>query len=213
MGMINTILGGTKYDIKVVRRKVRDSSRGEAFMDRAAVIIDEDSDEQQLKFKSDGKIVPKPSEQNITPLYEKKWYHKFLGGKKRNNFLEVVEDGDSGDFIEFNITEGSKSAERAEKDHIFKTHRNFLAKKTVDAWKVDDDNTQIWLAAYLSVLALITLGGMYMISSGIEESIVKGLESAAESGAGAGEDVTGSFIPVLTLGGLTKFKIQEMMRR
>lgn len=175
--MIDKILGES-YNLKAIRR---DKNLKTGKIDQATIIEDEDTQEKQIKFKSDGKTIPKPSDLSLTNVKYQGITHKILGGWKRTDMIEVVEDGDETKIVKITGEEENYSAETAEKEHLFATHRNFLAKKTVEAWNMDDDNTQMWLAAYLSVLALVTLGGMYMIVNGIESAVVEGVTQGIET--------------------------------
>lgn len=180
------------YDKKVIRRKIREG-QDKTILDEAKVIEEEDSEQKLIKFKSDGKEIPKPGDGNFEQLWYRKWWERLMFiPKKPRDFIEIKETDDEIEFIEFNINQDDDEIVRtSEKNHLFQTHRNILARKTVEAWS-GEDNTQLWLAAYLSVLALITLGGMYVLTTGVEEAIKEGLTQGLSSAGDAASSASGS---------------------
>lgn len=212
--MLGKLLGPS-YDKKVVRRR---PVKGDKW-DKAAEITDEDAgDEKQWKLKSDGETVPAPSQDKIGYLFYRKWYHKLLFMPEQKTEYAILDDrgGQDGEWKDLSkedtfLTGGGNS-------HIFQTHRNLQVQKYVDLYS-KDDNTQLWLAGYLTVLALVTIGAAYMIVNGVEQGVKAGAEAAVQgakagaSGASGGADsVPGTgMLPVIGLYG--RFKIKNLKNR
>lgn len=169
MGLKTKILGPS-YQIKILRRQLRNGQQDKVFMDRAAVVEDDESKEKQLKLKSDGKKIPKPSNLNFDQLQS-----TGLLSRGTEDFIEIEEDGDEISVIDFSYDkENGLKPERAEKEHIFQAHRNFLNKKTLEAWS-QEDNKEILILGLIVFTILVNLAGMYFIVNGLEQSVVDGI--------------------------------------
>lgn len=176
-----------KYNIYVWRRK----PNGVDYWDQATIIEDEDTQEDQLLFKSDGTKVPKPPEEKIGTMQYRSLMDKLTFKKKAYvDATEFIDYGDgNGDFVSIDNAD-SDSEEQAEmkasgNNRMFETHRNLMSQKYSELFS-EEDNTQLWLAGYLTVLALITIGSMWMLTNGMEESIAKGISQGIEAGIEAG---------------------------
>lgn len=170
MGLTDKILGPT-YNIKIIRRQLRSGRQDKTFEDLAAVVEDDESDQKQLKLKSDGKKIPKPSNLSFDQIQT---LGILRGGNK--DFIELEEDGDEVSFIDFSYDEdeGELQPERSEKEHIFQAHRNFMNKKTLEAWS-QDDNKEILILGLIVFTVLVNLAGQYFIVNGLEASVVDGI--------------------------------------
>lgn len=205
---------GAPFDKTVYR--IRDE-KGD-LKDKAALITDDTSQEKQVKFKSDGKVVPKPGDDKIGYMYYKKWYHSLLMmPEQRMEYFIFFDYGDGdGDFAE--IDENENRVKAAGNERMFQTHRDFVGKKTLEIFS-KDDNTEVWLAAYLSILVIINLAGMYVITQGVESGVASAVAKGIEAGIGAGSDAAGgSNIPgvgMILVGGralLNKVRKSESAR-
>lgn len=194
-------LFGAKYDKKVVRRR---GSKADLW-DEAAEIEDEETEAKQWKFKSDGAIVPAPDSSKIGYIFYRKWWHKLLFmPRQRKEFIEFREKGDGqGNWCEFE--EGSIKA--SDDEHVFQTHQNLMSKKYIEIFS-QEDKTELWLAAYLTVLVVINLAGMYIITQGVESgvasAVANGLEAGVSAGSGASETVPG--VGILAVAGRGKIR-------
>jgi len=167
MGLTDKVFGPS-YKVKTIRRQVRNGQQDNVIMDRAALVEDDITEEKQLKFKSDGKTIPKPSNLSFDNLQTKSWF----GGS--SDFLEIEEDGDQTSIINFNKKENRLTPERAEKEHIFQAHRNFLNKKTMEAWS-SEDNTEIYILATIALIVVVNLAGQYFIVNGLQQGVADGV--------------------------------------
>jgi len=153
--------------------------------DTAVEVIDEDTQEKQLKFKSDGLIVPKPGEDKIATTKQTSLIAK-LKGNKYSKTLKLIDYGDgSGDFVEIDFEEGK--AESSGDDRLFDTHRSLMSQKYSSLFE-DEDNTQLWIAAYLSILALATVGGMWFVTTGIEDTVAQAVSKGIEAGLSSAQN-------------------------
>jgi len=172
---------GAKYDKKVVRRR---GSKADIW-DDAAEIEDDETGEKKWKFKSDEKEIPSPDESKIGYLFYRKWWQKLLFmPKQRVEYIEYADKGSrDGTVLELKDDKLTSSND----EDVFETHRTIQVRKNVDLYSNDDDNTQMWLAAYLSILVLINLAGMYIITQGVQS----GVADAVASGINAGKSAAG----------------------
>lgn len=174
MGLIDKVFGNS-YKIKIIRRQVRGGNVHKVVEDRAALIEDEDTGEKKLKFKSDGKVVPKPSNLNFDSVKTS----GFLSSGS-TDMLEVEEDGDTVSVISFKNSRGDLVADTAEKEHLFQTHRNFMNKKTRESWS-DDDNTELIVMGTVILMLIIDLAGTYFIVNGMQDAIIEGISSGFQN--------------------------------
>ena len=170
MGLTDKVLGPS-YKIKIIRRQLRSGRQDKTFEDRAAVVEAEESDQKQLKLKSDGKTIPKPSNLSFDQIQTS----GFLSGGTKD-FIEIEEDGDKVSFIDFSYDkdEDELNPERSEKEHIFQAHRNFMNKQTLEAWS-QDDNKEILILGLIVFTILVNLAGQYFIINGLEQSVIDGI--------------------------------------
>lgn len=173
---------GKSYDIYVERL----NATGTDSWDKAAEIEDEDTEEKKLRLKSDGTEIPKPGTDKIGKMRYDKWYHKIFGGQNYVDKLTLIDYGDGkGDFVDVEHDEGRVKASGS--DRMFETHRSLMSQMYSNLF-TEEDNTQLWLAGYLTVLALITIGAMYFVTSGIESTVADAVEKGIQAGLqGAGE--------------------------
>lgn len=147
--------------------------------DKATEIEDDDTGEKQLKLKSDGTIVPKPGADKISTTKTDSLLAKLKGDKYRKQ-IKLIDYGDgSGDFVDVDVDEGKVKASGDER--MFETHRNLMQKKISRLFE-EEDNTQVWLAAYLTVLALLTVGAMFFVTQGIEDTVAQAVQQGIEAG-------------------------------
>lgn len=184
MGLKSFILGNS-YDIRCIRRKIRNNGNKNS-IDFARTYTDEDMGSKMLEFKSDGAKTTVPEDANFDQLWYRKWYHKLMFmPEQRTDFFEYVErdkDDDDlldGDFVSFNYENGD--AEEAGMDRMFNTHRDFMTKKILEVFE-EDDNHNLVIAGYLTALAFITLGAMYVIVTGVKDSIASSVEAGISTG-------------------------------
>lgn len=157
--------------------------------DTATEVEDEDTEEKKLKFKSDGVTVPKPGDDKIATKKTDKFIAK-LKGKKYFKELKFIDYGDgSGDFVEIDYDKGKLSASGDER--MFDTHRSLMSQKYSQLFE-EEDNTQLWIAAYLSVLAFVTIGAMWFLTTGIEDTVAQAVQKGIEAGLSAGKTTAGS---------------------
>lgn len=167
----------------------RIKANGPNIKDTAVEIEDEDTGEKQLKMKSDGVIIPKPGEDKIDTTQQTSLWKK-LQGKKYVKTLKLIDYGDgSGDFVDIDFDKGK--AESSGNDRMFDTHRSLVAQKVSRLFS-EDDNTQVWLAAYLTVLAVITIGAMYFVTTGMEDTVAKAVQEGIRAGLEAGQTTQGA---------------------
>jgi len=185
MGLKQTILG-TSYDIKVERIK----PSGPDVTDKAAIKTDDITEEQKLVFKSDGLELPKPGDDKIKTRKQNKWYHNLMGGDNYVKAVKFIDYGDgTGDFVDIDFDKGL--AKESGNSRMFETHRNLMSKKYAELFS-EDDNTQVWLAAYLTVLALVTIGAMYFVTTGIEKTVADAVGQGIQAGLSASENAQGA---------------------
>jgi len=210
MGIKSTILGHS-YDIRCIRRKIRNNGNKNS-IDYARVYTDEDMGTKMLEFKSDGAKTTVPEDANFDQLWYRKWYHKLVFmPEQRTDFFEYVErdkDDDDildGDFITFNYEDGD--AEEAGMDRMFNTHRDFMTKKILEVFE-EDDNMDMMILGYLTGLAFITVAAVYLIQNGAESALANAVREGIAQGLQTAEgtqDLTGgtsqNFIPVMGLMG------------
>lgn len=154
--------------------------------DKATEIQDEDTEEKQLKFKSDGLKIPKPGADKINTTKRNNLWAK-LGGNKYVKEIKFIDYGDgSGDFVEVDMDE--EKVQASGDNRMFDTHRSLMQKKISRLFE-EEDNTQLWIAAYLTVLALITVGAMFFVTQGIEDTVARAVESGIQAGLEAGGQV------------------------
>lgn len=179
MSLLDKIFGES-YGIKIIRRQVRNGRQDNVIEDRAAVVEDDDTKEKQLKLKSDGKKIPKPSN-----LY----FDRIQGSgllSTSSDFIEIEEDGDDVSFVDFQVSSnddedgGSLNPERSEKEHIFQAHRDFMNKKTLEVWN-SASNQEIYILATILMIVVIQLAGQYFIVNGLQSGIVEGVANALSS--------------------------------
>lgn len=176
---------GKNYDIKVERLK----PRGADYWDKAAEIENEKTGEKMLRMKSDGAEIPKPGADKIGQMQMDKWYHKIFGGQNYVDKVTLIDYGDGkADFVSVDHDQGTVEASGS--DRMFETHRNLMSQLYSNLF-TEEDNTQLWLAGYLTVLALITIGAMYFVTSGIESTVADAVEKGIQAGLqGASEAQT-----------------------
>jgi len=180
MGLKQKIIGN-KYDIRVARRKIKQSGEPSIRWDKAAEIEDDKTGEKKLKFKTDGVQVPKPSESKIDTLIYKKWYHALtFQPEQRTKFLEYIDYGDGdGDFVEFEYD--TAKAQASDKTRIFETSRTLTGKKILEVFS-EKDNKELYLLATMGIMVVISLGGMYVIVSGVKGSITSSVQAGITNG-------------------------------
>jgi len=185
MSLTETILGKS-YDIKVEQIK----PRGADYWDKAAEIEKDESGEKMLQMKSDGVKVPKPGPDKIGSMRYDKWIHKIFGGQNYVDKVTLIDYGDGqADFVTVDHEEGT--LERSGSDRMFETHRNLMSQMYSNLF-TEEDNTQLWLAGYLTVLALITVGAMYFVTTGLESTVADAVEKGIEAGISAGGEAQGA---------------------
>jgi len=177
MKLVRKVLG-PQYDTRVLRHKMR-QGKPELIWDKAAEVEDGTTEEKMIEFKSDKERVPKPSEELYGNLWFKKWHHMLLlrFKPKRKKFLEVVDNGD-GDARFVQVREDDVDFQG---EHMFETHRNMMGKKTLELFS-QDDNTKLWMAGYLTALAFITVGAMYVTVTGVKSSVADSVKAGVEAG-------------------------------
>lgn len=175
MGIVDKVFGPS-YDIKTIRRQVRSNGQHKVLEDKAAVVTDDVTEENKLKFKSDGKEVPKPSNVSFDRFRSNSWL-----GRGTSEIIEFEEDGDEVSIIDFSFdnSEGL-NPERSEKEHLFQTHRNFLNKKTLEAWS-SDDNKEIYILATIVLIVVINLAGEYFLINGMQDGMAEGVVRAFQN--------------------------------
>jgi len=177
---------GKSYDIKVERLK----PRGADYWDKAAVVENDKTQEKMLRLKSDGAEIPKPGADKIGTMRMDKWYHKIFGGQNYVEKVTLIDYGDgNADFVSVDHEDGDVEASGS--DRMFETHRNLMSQLYSNLF-AEEDNTQLWLAGYLTVLALITVGAVFFLVNGVEQGIAEGVKSAVEAGASAGQNAQGA---------------------
>lgn len=174
MGITDKVFGPS-YDIKTIRRQVRGGNQHKVVEDRAAVVTDEVTDEKKLKFKSDGKEVPKPSNLSFDSFESTGFLNRGT-----SDLIELEEDGDKVSIIDFTSEEGSLNPERSEKEHLFQAHRNFVNKKTMEAWS-QEDNKEFFILGTIALIVVINLAGQYFIIGGLEQGVAEGVVRAFEN--------------------------------
>jgi len=176
------IIDGKKTTYRVERIKHGEPN----IQDKATEIEDEDTSEKQLKLKSDGLIVPKPGADKISTTQTRSLWKKLKGDKYQKQ-IKFIDYGDgSGDFVDVDMDEGRVKASGDER--MFDTHRSLMQKKISRLFE-EEDKTQVWLAAYLTVLALITVGAMFFVTQGIEDTVAQAVEQGIRAGLEAGSNV------------------------
>jgi hypothetical protein len=200
MGLISQIANGDTFDKKILRREKQSNGRWKNRWDKAAEIEDPDTGETQLKFKSDGAIVPKPEGSQFETL----WYTSFLDKLTRDvshcDFIEVYlkDTGSSGDgdWVEFN-PEGGEDDEAdlglVGSESQFQTHRDLESEKTLDIFS-EEDNQEWYFLAGLGVITMINLGGMYIIVNGLDQAIKAGVKEGFKTVAGSKSAITGNWV-------------------
>jgi len=185
MSITEKILGKS-YDIKVERLK----PRGADYWDKAAEIENEKTEEKMLRLKSDGAEIPKPGADKIGKMRMDKWYHKIFGGQNYVDKVTLIDYGDGkADFVTVDHEQGQVEASGS--DRMFETHRNLMSQLYSNLF-TEEDSTQLWLAGYLTVLALITIGAMYFVTTGLESTVADAVEKGIEAGISAGGEAQGA---------------------
>lgn len=205
---IKALIKGDSYDTTVIRRE-KTSNGFKNVKDKAAEVEDSDTGETLLKMKSDGLKIPKPDNQQFETLWYKDWLDKIVSSQSHTDFIEVFlretgKDAD-GDYIKFNPKEERETLELSGSEAQFQTHRDLEAEKTLDIFS-SDDNQELYFLAGLGVITMINLGGMYIIVSGLEQSVITGIKEGFKtvgSGAAAGKEATG-MIPIFAFIGRQK---------
>jgi len=207
MGTITNLVNGDSFDKTVIRRE-KTSNGFKNVKDKAAEIQDSDTKETLLKMKSDGLKVPKPDNQQFETLWYKDWMDRIFSTDSHTDFIEIYlkETGDNadGDYVEFN-PDNEKELSLSGSEAQFQTHRDLEAEKTLDIFS-SDDNQELYFLAGLGVITMINLGGMYIIVSGLQSSIVPGVKQGFQTvqySAGSAQDATG-MIPVFAFIGRHK---------
>lgn len=206
MGIKNVINGDT-FNKTVIRRE-KTSNGFKNVKDKAAEIEDPDTGETLLKMKSDGLKIPKPDNQQFETLWYKDFLDRVFRSKSHTDFIEIYlkdkgNDAD-GDFVQFNPSKDemlSLSGSEAQ----FQTHRDLEAEKTLDIFS-DDSNEEWYFLAGLGIITIVQLGGMWIVTNGMEQSIVSGVKQGfktVQDTANTAESATG-MIPVLAFVGRHK---------
>jgi len=167
-------------DEKPQKYKVdRIKKNGPNLTDTAVEVEDEKTGEKKLKFKSDGVVIPKPGQDKISTTRQTSLWKK-LKGERYTETLKFIDYGDgSGDFVEVDFEDGR--AEASGNERMFQTHRSLTVQKISRLFS-EEDNTQLWLAAYLTVLALVTVGAMFFVTQGIEDTVAQAVQQGIEAG-------------------------------
>jgi hypothetical protein len=177
---------GKSYDIKVERL----NSRGPDKWDKAAEIENDKTGEKMLKLKSDGAKLPKPGSDKIGKMRYDKLIHKIFGGQNYVDKVTLIDYGDGrADFVDVDHEQGR--VEASGNDRMFETHRNLMSQLYSNLF-TEEDNTQVWLAAYLTGLAFITIGAMYFVTTGIESTVADAVQKGIEAGISAGGEAQGA---------------------
>jgi len=206
--MLDKILGAN-YDKKVVRQRNPKAD----LWDDAAEIEDDETGEKQWKLKDDGETVPKPPQNKTGYMFYRKWYHKLLFMPRQRVEYAVLKDEGDGKCEWKKLDDDSWEA--AGNTSAFDTHRNLQAKKYLDLYS-EDDNTKLWIAAYLSILVVINLAGMYIITQGVESGVADAVASGINAGVDSASDASGSvpgtsIVPVA--GFMGRKKLKEMKEK
>jgi len=145
---------------------------------------DEDTEEKKIKFKSDDAVVPKPSADKISTTEQTSLWKK-MQGKRYIKALKFIDKGDeSGEFVEVDFD--NEELQSSGESRMFETHRSMRMQKISNMF-ADEDNTQVWLAAYLTILAMITVGAMFFVTQGIEDTVARAVQSGIEAGLSSAE--------------------------
>lgn len=156
-------------------------------IDKAVEQEDEDTEEKKLKFKSDGAVVPKPSADKISTTEQTSLWKK-LQGKRYIKTLKFIDHGDeSGEFVEVDFD--NKELRSSGESRMFETHRSLRMQKISNMFS-EKDNTQVWLAAYLTILALVTVGAMFFVTQGIEDTVAQAVQQGIEAGLSASDSAS-----------------------
>lgn len=148
-------------------------------IDKAVEIEDEDTGEKKIKFKSDDAIVPKPSADKISTTEQTSLWKK-LQGKRYIKTLKFIDHGDeTGEWAEVNFDK--KDVRSSGESRMFETHRSLRMQKISDMFS-EEDNTKVWLAAYLTILAFITLGGTWLLTQNVESTVAQAVQQGIEAG-------------------------------
>lgn len=180
-------LNSEDYDITVIRR-ITYGKKNETLKDKAR-IVEKDGDETDVvKFKSDGKEMPKPDKEKFEPVREQGILGKLLGREKRKLLLEVNEvSDDKFNAVTFDPSEAD--LEEIQMENIYENYRNIRNKRTIQAWNSSYDMNKITMG-YLTALAIFTLAGMWVLTNGLESAIIEGVKAGIESGSAAGSGVS-----------------------
>ncbi|MFB6193042.1 MAG: hypothetical protein ABEK00_02225 [Candidatus Nanohaloarchaea archaeon] len=207
---VKGLITGDSYDTRVLRRE-KTSNGFKNRWDKVAEKKDSDTKEKQLKFKSDGTVIPKPENYEFETLWYRDWIDKLIpGGKSHTDFIEVYlkesGEGADGDFVQFNSEKGELEASGNESQ--FQTHRDLEAEKTLDIFS-EDDNQQWYFLAGLGVITMINLGGMYIIVHGLDNAIIKGVKQGFKTVQSSKGAVTGSWVMFSFAGAQAARKIRN----
>jgi len=158
-------------------------------IDKAVELEDEDTEEKKIKFKSDDSVVPKPSADKISTTEQTSLWKK-MQGKRYIKALKFIDKGDeSGEFVEVDF--GDSELKSSGESRMFETHRSLRMEKISNMFS-EEDNTQVWLAAYLTVLALVTVGAMFFVTQGIEDTVAQAVQQGIEAGLSASDTAQGA---------------------
>lgn len=194
MGFLTNIINGDSFDTTVIRRE-KTSNGFKNVKDKVAEIEDPETGEKQLKMKSDGLKIPKPEAKQFETLWYKDWLDKIFRSKSHTDFMEIYleETGEDaeGDFISFSPDQGELDFMGSESQ--FQTHRDLEAEKTLDIFS-EEGNQEWYFLAGLGIITMINLGGMYIITNGLDQAIVSGVKEGIQTAQSSQGAVTGSWI-------------------
>lgn len=182
------IIDKKKYDIHVRRRK----PNGPDTTDKAAIVEEEKTGQEQLEMKSDGTKFPKPSDSQIETVDKPKLVHRLFGG---HNYVKMVELVDKGDgqcsYLDLSSEDGEYSFDDTAEDRLVETSRSISSQKYSQIFE-DKDRSEMLLMGYLTVLALVTVGAMYFVTTGMEDTVAKAVQQGIRAGLSAGQSAQGA---------------------
>lgn len=183
------IIDKKKYDIHVRRR----NPNGPDTTDKATITEEEKTGQEKLKMKSDGEEFPKPSESKIETIDKPGNLQKIFGGHNFVKMVELVDEGDgSCSYLDLETTKNTGDGESGyvfestAGDRLVETSRSISSQKYSQIFE-EKDRSEMLLMGYLTVLALVTVGAMYFVTTGMEDTVAKAVGQGIEAGLSASE--------------------------